>query len=133
MATARTHPVFVEASVQAGFPSPASDYVEKTLDLNAYLLSHPSATFFIRARGESMIGAGISDGDLLIVDRAFKSRHGDIVIACISGDFTVKRLRITGKVVALQPENPSYELIPLTDHADAEIWGVVTYVIKKTR
>jgi len=133
MATAKTHPVLVEGSVPAGFPSPSSDYVEKPLDLNAQLITHPSATFVIRARGDSMVGAGIGNTDLLIVNRAFKARNGDIVVAYLNGDFTVKRLRITGKAVALHAENPNYQPINLTDHTDAEIWGVVTYVIKKTR
>jgi DNA polymerase V len=133
MATAKAYSVLVEASVPAGFPSPASDYIERPLDLNAHLISHPSATFFIRARGESMIGAGIFNGDLLVVDRAFKVRNGDIVIAYINGDFTVKRLRMIQNRATLHADNPNYAPISLTDHTDAEIWGVVTYVIKKTR
>jgi DNA polymerase V len=80
-----------------------------------------------------MIGAGIFDGDLLVVDRALKARNGDIVIACLNGDFTVKRLRITKNAAALHADNPNYAPIPLTDHTDAVIWGIVTYVIKKTR
>ncbi len=80
-----------------------------------------------------MIGAGIFDGDLLVVDRAFKPKTGDIVIACVNGDFTVKRLRIIKNVAALHADNPDYAPIPLADLTDAVIWGVVTYVIKKTR
>jgi DNA polymerase V len=80
-----------------------------------------------------MIGAGIFDGDLLVVDRALKARNGDIVIACLNGDFTVKRLRITKNAAALHADNPNYAPTPLTDQIDAVIWGIVTYVIKKTR
>lgn len=133
METGKKSPVLIEAEVPAGFPSPASDYVEKAIDLNTQLIAHPSATFFVRARGDSMIDAGISDHDLLIVDRAFKARSGDIVIAIIDGDFTVKRLTISGKTARLVADNPNYQQIDITDRSDTEIWGVVTYVVKKTR
>jgi DNA polymerase V len=133
METGKRRAVLVEAEVPAGFPSPASDYVEKAIDLNTHLIVHPSATFFVRARGDSMIEAGISDQDLLIVDRAFKARSGDIVIAVIDGDFTVKRLAVSGTAALLIADNPKYQPIDITDRSDTEIWGVVTYVVKKTR
>lgn len=91
----------------AGFPSPAQDFVERTLDLNDFCIQHPSATYFVRAEGESMIESGILSGDLLIVDKALTPHHGDIVIAAVDGEFTVKRL-CTHPFLQLQPMNPAY-------------------------
>jgi len=116
---------------QAGFPSPADDYIEGKLDLNAYLVRHPSATFFVRVAGDSMIEAGIHDGDILVVDRAVRSRSGHVVVAVLDGEFTVKRLRLTAGRVVLQPANPVYPAIEVAEEADFEIWGVVTAVIHK--
>jgi len=116
-------------TVQAGFPSPADDYIERKLDLNTHLIQHPSATFFVRASGDSMKNAGIHSGDILIVDRSLEATHGKIVIAAINGELTVKRLfRQEGKVKLLA-ENPAYKAINVTDEEHLVIWGVVTYVI----
>jgi DNA polymerase V len=116
-------------SVQAGFPSPADDYVEGKLDLNAHLIKHPTATFFVRAAGESMIGAGIHPGDILVVDRSLEPGHGKIVIALVEGQLTVKRLFKKGKRVALVPENEKYDPIEIAPESGLVIWGVVTSVV----
>ena len=115
--------------VAAGFPSPADDYVEGTLDLNEYLVKRPAATFFVRVTGDSMIGAGIHPGDILIVDRSLEPVDGKIVIAVLDGELTVKRLRRRDGVVYLVAENEHYPLIAISEEMDFMIWGVVTSVI----
>ena len=127
-----TFPLFSDL-VQCGFPSPAADYVEQRIDLNQLLIQHPSATYFVKASGDSMIDGGISDGDLLIVDSAITASHGDIVIAAVDGEFTVKRVSIEGDTVWLVPSNPSYPKIKVTVDNDFLVWGIVTYTIKKNR
>lgn len=122
-------PLFSE-KVPCGFPSPAQDYVEDRLDLNNLLIRHPSATYFIKVSGESMHDAGISDGDLLVVDRSLSARHGDIVIAAVSGEFTVKELR-THPFLQLVPRNRNYPSISFQNIEELEIFGVVTFSIKK--
>ena len=117
--------------VQAGFPSPAEEHMERPLDLHEHLVRHKSATFFLRASGQSMVNAGIFDGDLLVVDRAIAAAHNKVVIAALDGELTVKRLvRRNGRVL-LVPENPDYPEIDITEHEYVHIWGVVTYVIHK--
>ncbi|QCR38901.1 translesion error-prone DNA polymerase V autoproteolytic subunit [Nissabacter sp. SGAir0207] len=119
-------PLFLERC-QAGFPSPAADYVERTLDLNEYCIRHPSATYFVRAEGDSMSQGGISSGDLLIVDRSEKPGHGDIVIAAVDGEFTVKRLMLRPRL-GLFPMNPAFP--PLyVDPDTLEIFGKVMHII----
>ncbi|PZO36554.1 MAG: peptidase S24 [Pseudanabaena frigida] len=120
-------------SVPAGFPSPAEDYVEHKLDLNSYLVAHPAATFFVRASGNSMTGANIYDGDLLIVDRSIEATHNDIVIAVVLGEITVKRLHYLRGEIALVPENDSYQTIFINEHSELHIWGVVTNAIHCVR
>lgn len=122
-------PPLFEQGVQAGFPSPAEDFVESSLDLNTYLIDHPSATFFVRVKGQSMTGAGIFPEDLLIVDRAINPRDKTIVIAYINGDFTVKRLRKMDNQVYLCPENKNFKPIKISRNDDFQIWGVVAHVI----
>ncbi|MHB9100383.1 MAG: LexA family protein [Sulfuricella sp.] len=117
-------------SVRAGFPSPADDYVEKRIDLNDELIQHREATFFLRVRGHSMVGAGIDDGDELIVDRAIKPEHGRIVVAAVDGELTVKRFYQRGGVVKLVAESPAFPDIELKDGQEMVIWGVVTKIIK---
>jgi len=124
--------VFV-VTVLAGFPSPAEDFVEGPLDLNQHLISQPAATFFVRVKGDSMIGAGICSGDLLIVDRSVNAGHGDIVIAVLEGDLTVKRLHYVTWGVRLVPENPNYPSIHIPDTANFQVWGVVTRAIHYLR
>lgn len=121
-------PLFV-SGLRAGFPSPADDYIEKKLDLNEYLVKHPAATFYVRVEGDSMIGAGILSGDILVVDRALQPTHNKIVVAIVDGEFTVKRLLIKGKKVLLSPENDMYQPIEVTEGMDFAVWGVVTSVI----
>ena len=121
-------PLFMEP-VSAGFPSPAGDYVEGKLDLNRHLIRHPAATFFVRVTGDSMIGAGIHSGDLLIVDRAIEPTDGKVVVVALDGELTVKRLSIRDNRVTLVPENERYAPIDITPEHQFEIWGVVTNVI----
>lgn len=123
-------PLFADRC-QAGFPSPATDYAEQELDLNSYCISRPAATFFLRASGESMNQAGVQNGDLLVVDRAEKPQHGDIVIAEIDGEFTVKRLLLRPRP-ALEPVSDSPEFRTLYPE-NICIFGVVTHVIHRTR
>jgi len=115
--------------VAAGFPSPADDHLENTLDLNEHLVRRPAATFFVRVQGESMLGAGINPGDILVVDRAEEAADGKIVIAALDGELTVKRLSLKDGRVLLQPENPAFEPIPVTEEMSFVIWGVVSSVI----
>ncbi|EPB2247057.1 translesion error-prone DNA polymerase V autoproteolytic subunit [Citrobacter youngae] len=115
--------------VPCGFPSPAQDYVEKRIDLNELLVQHPSATYFVKSSGDSMIGAGIGNSDLLVVDRSRKPVHGDIVIAAIDGEFTVKRLQLN-PVVMLIPENSAYAPIRINSEDTLDIFGVVTFIVK---
>ncbi len=125
-------PLFV-VRVPAGFPSPADDYIENTLDLNDFLIEHPAATFFVRVAGDSMTGAGIHSGDILIVDRALSARNGSIIVAIVNGEFTVKRLsRINGRIFLL-PENPGYDPVEITESSGFEVWGVVAHVIHTVR
>ncbi|MCB5295659.1 MAG: translesion error-prone DNA polymerase V autoproteolytic subunit [Candidatus Cloacimonetes bacterium] len=119
----------IGAIVPAGFPSPAQDYIEGTLDLSEHLIRHPSATFFMYADGYSMIGAGINPGDLLIVDRAIEAQSNRIVIAIVDNELTLKRLRIDQGQYWLIPENEEFDPIQITEDMDFIVWGVVTYVI----
>ncbi len=121
------------SSVRAGFPSPADDYIEAKLDLNTHLIAHPTATFFVKASGESMKNAGIQSGDMLIVDRSLEVTHGKIVIAAVDGELTVKRISCLHGRVQLLAENSDYPAIDITDFQDLVIWGVVTYVIHQVR
>jgi DNA polymerase V len=118
--------------VSCGFPSPAQDYVEEILDLNKLVVKHPSATYFVRASGDSMIGAGISNGDLLVVDRSLSAVHGDIVIAAVAGEFTVKELR-TRPRLQLIPHNANYPPILFSAEEELVIFGVVTFTLKSNR
>ena len=123
-------PMFLD-SVSAGFPSPATDYMENKLDLNEYLVKHPAATFIVKANGPSMIEAGILSGDLLIVDRSVTPKSDNIVIASVFGDLTVKKLRKKGSALFLVSANNEYSSIEVREEMECFIWGVVTYVIHK--
>lgn len=124
-------PLFLER-VACGFPSPAQDYVEDRLDLNKLLIQHPSATYFVKVSGDSMIGAGIGDGDLLVIDRSLTAEHGDIVVAAIEGEFTVKELR-TRPYLHLLPHNKQYSPIVFQSDDELQLFGVVTHTVKSHR
>jgi len=121
-------PLFT-ARIPAGFPSPADDHLEDSVDLNEHLVHHPAATFFVRVEGDSMTGAGIQHGDLLVVDRALEPKSGAIVVAVIHGELTVKRLKIEGERVWLMAENPRYPPLEIKDGMDLVIWGVVAHAV----
>ena len=128
VATSLARPLLL-SRVPAGFPSPADDYLEGTLDLNQHLIKHKAATFFVRVQGDSMTGAGIQDGDLLIVDRAVEPKDKSVAIAVVNGEFTVKRIRKTKGRVWLASENADYPPLEVTEGSELEVWGVVTHVI----
>ena len=115
--------------IEAGFPSPADDHMERLLDLNEHVIKHPSATYFVRASGYSMTGAGIFNGDLMIVDRSLEPAHGKVVIAEVDGQLTVKRLSKLKDRFELHSENPNYPPIELQEGNEVVIWGVVTHVL----
>lgn len=119
--------------VPAGFPSPAADFTEGMLDLNEHLIRRPAATFFVRIIGDSMIGAGVHDGDLAIVDRSIEARSGHVVVAVINGELTVKTLVRRGGTTYLEAANPAYRPIAVDDDAELQIWGVVTSSIHQMR
>ncbi len=125
-------PIFF-SPVSAGFPSPATEAIEKNLDLNEFLIKHPAATYFVRVDGYSMIGAGINNGDILIVDKALEPFENAIIIASINGEFTVKRFKKIHDQPFLFPENPHFRPIKITNDSNFEVWGVVTYVIHQTK
>lgn len=115
--------------VPAGFPSPADDYMEQPLDLNAYVTVHPEATFFVRVQGESMNHGEIHNGDILVVDRSLEARSGHVVIAALYGEMVVKRLQYTNGRWFLSPDNPAYKPVEITESSNYMIWGVVTHVL----
>ena len=121
-------PLFA-AKVPAGFPSPADDHLEASIDLNLHYIKHPAATFFVKVQGDSMLNAGIHNGDTLIVDRSLEAQSGSIVVAVVNGDLTVKRLRLEGDEVWLLPENEKYAPISIKEGVELHIWGVVAHVI----
>lgn len=117
--------------VQAGFPSPADDYIESYLDLNEHLIKHPASTFFLIAAGDAMIDARIQPGDLLIVDKSIEPSHNKMVIAVLNGELTVKRLFKARGKIQLYPANKAYNPIHIENFQDLIIWGVVTHIIHK--
>jgi DNA polymerase V len=121
-------PVFL-GRLAAGFPSPADDYIEGRLDLNRHLIKHPAATFFVRVSGDSMIDAGIHSGDLLVVDRSLDAVDGNVIVAALDGELTVKRLSKRGEILRLLPANRDYQPIEILTQQTFEIFGVVTNVI----
>lgn len=125
----RYHLPLFQTSVAAGFPSPAENEIEKKLDLNHLLIKHPSATFFLRVSGSSMVKAGIHDNDILVVDRSLEPTHGKIVVAALNGELTVKRLYLDKDKVFLIAENEVYSPIEITEGIEFHVWGVVTNVI----
>ena len=128
-ATKRFRIPLLNDSVSAGFPSPADDYTEENIDLNQHLISNPFSTFFLRVKGDSMINAGIKDKDLIIVDKSLIAKPGNIIIAMIDGEFTIKRLSIKNDELYLKAENHNYPDFRFKNHIDVQIWGVVIYSI----
>lgn len=121
---------YQESGVSAGFPSPALDYLDLTIDLNRELIKKPASTFYARVKGQSMKNAGIDDGDLLVVDRSIAPSNGKIAVCCVDGEFTVKRIKIDQDCCWLMPENELYKPIRVSAQNEFIIWGVVSYVIK---
>jgi DNA polymerase V len=123
--------VLFDTGISAGFPSPAEDFKEQRISLDRELIKNKEATFFAKVSGQSMIGAGLDDKDLLVIDRSIEPAHNKIAVCFLDGEFTVKRLKIDDEGLWLQPENPNYPMIRITDDNDFVIWGIVTNVIKK--
>ncbi|MCF2874463.1 MULTISPECIES: LexA family protein [unclassified Tenacibaculum] len=123
--------IFMDIGISAGFPSPADDFRETRISLDEELIKNKEATFFAKVSGQSMIGAGLDDNDLLVIDRSITPTNNKIAVCFLDGEFTVKRLRVEGDEVWLQPENPDYPIIKITEENNFIIWGIVTNVIKK--
>jgi len=122
---------FADSRISAGFPSPADDFKEQRISLDKALIKNKEATFYARVSGQSMIGAGLDNDDLLIIDRSLEPENGKIAVCFLDGEFTVKRLKVTTEGVWLQPENVDYKPIKITEENEFVIWGIVTHVIKK--
>ena len=126
-------PSMAQDGIHAGFPSPATDYMTQAIDLNKELVKHPAATFYGRVVGDSMIDAGVDEGDILVIDRSLTAKDGDMSVCFVDGEFTLKYLRIKDGELTLVPANPNYPEIPITEGIQFRMWGVVTYIIKKVR
>lgn len=127
---------FADNGIRAGFPSPAQDYIDRSLDFNRELIQHPAATFYAKVVGRSMIEAGIDEGDIIVIDRSLDPRQNDIVVAFLNGEFTMKYLDISHRdegVITLLPGNPEFPAFQITPDDQFTIWGVVTKVIKSFR
>jgi DNA polymerase V len=119
-----------DGGIRAGFPSPAQDFVDLSIDLNKELIKHPSATFFGRVKGDSMRDAGISDGDLVIIDKSLRPQNGKIAVCYLDGEFTMKTIRMEQGCCWLLPANEAYQPIRVTEENDFLIWGIVVHVVK---
>lgn len=119
--------------IHAGFPSPADDYMTQAIDLNKELVRHPAATFFGRVVGDSMIDAGVEEGDILVIDKSLEPQDGDMAVCFVDGEFTLKHLRFIGGGISLVPANDKYPVIKVSEGMDFKMWGVVTYIIKRVR
>lgn len=125
---------YADAGIPAGFPSPAQDYISQTIDLNRELIEHPASTFYAKVTGDSMSEEGITEGDILVVDKSVDPEHGDLAVCCLDGEFTLKRLRfMPGNRLFLMPSNRKYKPIEVTPDNKFMVWGVVTYTIKSNR
>ncbi len=132
--TSTTLPLpYAEEGIRAGFPSPAQDYMELSIDLNKELVPHPSSTFYGRVKGDSMKDEGIEDGDILVIDKSLELMNDDLAVCFVDGEFTLKRVRIDATIIWLVPSNKAYPEIPITSENDFIVWGIVTYTIKKNR
>lgn len=124
---------YISSGIRAGFPSPAMDFVDLSIDLNRHLIRHPSSTFYARVKGDSMRDAGINDGDLLIIDKSLNPHNNNIAVCYVDGEFTLKRLLVEKNTCWLMPENDQYPPIQISEDNDFFVWGILTYVIKKIR
>lgn len=124
---------FADKGIQAGFPSPAQDYITESIDLNNEIVKHPAATFYGRVAGESMKEEGIDEGDLLVIDRSLEPTEDDLVVCCVDGEFTLKRIHIEPDRIWLIPSNEAFDPILVTPENQFTVWGVVTYTIKQKR
>ncbi|WP_396152349.1 LexA family protein [Flavobacterium sp.] len=122
---------FITAGIKAGFPSPAADFDETKISLDAVLVKNRETTFYAKASGTSMIGAGIDDGDIMVIDRSLEPKNNKVAVCLLDGEFTVKRIKITKEEVFLMPENKLFDPIKITEENQLIIWGIVTYVVKK--
>jgi DNA polymerase V len=122
---------FFDTGISAGYPKPNEDFTSQRMSLDDTLVRNKETTFYAKVSGQSMIGAGLDDNDLLVIDRSLEPSHNKIAVCFLDGEFTVKRLKIDAEGLWLQPENPNYPIIRITDENDFVIWGIVTNVIKK--
>ena len=122
---------FISSGIKAGFPSPAADFEENKISLDGILVKNKETTFYAKASGNSMIGAGIDNGDILVIDRSIEPKNNKVAVCLIDGEFTVKRIKQEEDLLLLMPENSLYKPIKIEEHNDFIIWGIVTYVIKK--
>lgn len=125
----RVLPKLMTSPIRAGFPNPAEDVSGQAMDLNELLVRHPVSTYYLRVEGDSMSGGGIISGDIVVVDKSLEARSGDVVVAAVEGEFTLKRFKKQGSKAWLMPENLDFQPIELDEQRDAVIWGVVTYTI----
>ena len=126
-------PKMAQEGIHAGFPSPATDYMTQAIDLNKELVKHPAATFYGRVVGDSMIDAGVEEGDILVIDKSLEAQDGDMAVCFVDGEFTLKYLRFHQGGLTLQPANDRYPSIEVGEDTDFKVWGIVTYVIKNVR
>lgn len=124
---------YADAGIAAGFPSPAQDYITQSIDLNRELIRHPASTFYARVSGDSMMEEGITEGDLLVIDKSIEPVDGDLAVCCLNGEFTLKRLYFRNRQLKLIPSNRHYRPIEITDGDSFKVWGIVLYTIKSNR
>ncbi|MDE6197874.1 MAG: translesion error-prone DNA polymerase V autoproteolytic subunit [Muribaculaceae bacterium] len=124
---------YADGGIQAGFPSPAQDYINEYIDLNREIVRHPASTFYGRVSGDSMIDEGIEEGDILVIDRSLEPDDGDLAVCCLDGEFTLKRIKLSAGTVWLIPSNETFDPILVTPDHRFEVWGVVTHTIKNNR
>lgn len=125
---------YADAGVRAGFPSPAQDYISESIDLNKELIQHPASTFYARVVGDSMSGEGITEGDILVIDKSIEPEEGDLAVCCLDGEFTLKRLHFASdNRIFLMPSNRRYRPIEVTGESNFIVWGIVNYTIKANR
>ncbi len=131
--TPKTHKdkVPLVEGIRAGFPSPAEDYTEPTLDLNRYVIKNPASTFYARITGDSMIGADIHDGDIVVIDKSLEPKDGNIAVCFIDGEFTLKQIKVEKGKLLLMPANPQFHPIEITEDNHFVVWGIVTHIVKQ--